>query len=163
GHVLDATRDAGLPRCSGCERARGEAGSAAEQPGRRRRPRGRSDGGAQTTARENPPARGLERTHSRRAAAPGGNGTTVPRTAGARRAVARAVLHLPGRRGPVQAMSQPSRGVPPYRVVYSGLCRDSTRQLLARAAAKGRSAEVAQVVRDVHTRLEWIPLDFGEP
>lgn len=60
-------------------------------------------------------------------------------------------------------MSQPSGGVPPYRVVYSGLCRDETRQLLARAGAKGRFAEVAQSVRDINTRLEWIPLDFGEP
>src|SRR4051794_24396426 len=59
-------------------------------------------------------------------------------------------------------MSQPSSGVPPYRVAYSGLCLDSTRQLLARAAAKGRFAEVAQVLRDVHKRLEWIPLDFGD-
>jgi hypothetical protein len=60
-------------------------------------------------------------------------------------------------------MSQPKRGAPPYRVVYSGLCRDSTRQLLARAAAKGLFMEVAQVVRDINTRLEWIPLDFGDP
>jgi len=60
-------------------------------------------------------------------------------------------------------VSQPSGGVPPYRVVYSGLCRDETRQLLARAAAKGRVAEVAQTIRDINTRLEWIPLDFGEP
>jgi hypothetical protein len=60
-------------------------------------------------------------------------------------------------------MSQPRGGVPPYRVVYSGLCRDSTRQLLARAAAQGRFAEVAQAVQGIHTRLQWIPLDFGEP
>jgi hypothetical protein len=60
-------------------------------------------------------------------------------------------------------VSQPSGGVPPFRVVYSGLCREHTRELLTRAAAKGRFAEIAQVVRDVHTRLEWIPLDFGDP
>jgi hypothetical protein len=60
-------------------------------------------------------------------------------------------------------VSQPSRGVPPYRIVYSGLCRDETRQLLARAQAKGRFAEVARAIRDINTRLEWIPLDFGEP
>jgi hypothetical protein len=60
-------------------------------------------------------------------------------------------------------MSQPSRGVPPFRVVYSDRFRESLRQLLAQAAAKGRFAELAQVVRDLHTRLEWIPLDFGEP
>ena len=28
---------------------------------------------------------------------------------------------------------------------------------------KGRLAEVVQALRDMHTRLEWIPLDFGEP
>jgi hypothetical protein len=60
-------------------------------------------------------------------------------------------------------VSQPSGGVPPYRVVYSGPCREQTRQLLTRARAKGRFAEVAQVLRDIHTRLEWIPLDFGDP
>ena len=60
-------------------------------------------------------------------------------------------------------MSQPSGGLPPYRVVYSQLCRDRTRELLARARAKSRFAEVAQAVRDINTRLEWIPLDFGEP
>jgi hypothetical protein len=53
--------------------------------------------------------------------------------------------------------------VPPYRVVYSGRCRDHARQLLARAAARGRFAEVAQTVRGIDTRLRWIPLDFGEP
>ena len=60
-------------------------------------------------------------------------------------------------------MSQPSRGEPPYRVVYAERCREATSQLLARAAAKGQFAEIAQAVRDIHTRLEWIPLDFGEP
>jgi hypothetical protein len=47
--------------------------------------------------------------------------------------------------------------------VYSELCRQETRLLLARAVAKGRFAEVAQAVRGIHTRLEWIPLDFGDP
>jgi hypothetical protein len=60
-------------------------------------------------------------------------------------------------------VSEPSGGLPPYRVVYSGLCRDQARQLLARAAAKGRFAEVAQAVRGIDTRLQWIRLDFGEP
>ncbi len=60
-------------------------------------------------------------------------------------------------------MSQPSKGVPPYRVVYAGVVRDDTRQLLARAAAKGRLPELAQVVRDIDIRLNWIPLDFGDP
>ena len=60
-------------------------------------------------------------------------------------------------------MSQASAGVPPYRVVYSELCRERTRELLARAAAKGRFAEVAEVLRGIDTRLQWIPLDFGEP
>jgi hypothetical protein len=60
-------------------------------------------------------------------------------------------------------VSQPSPGVLPYQVVYSGLCREFTRQLLKRAVAKGRLAPVAQAVRDINTRLEWIPLDFGEP
>jgi hypothetical protein len=26
-----------------------------------------------------------------------------------------------------------------------------------------RKGEIAQAVRDVHIRLQWIPLDFGEP
>ena len=60
-------------------------------------------------------------------------------------------------------MSQPTGGVPPYRVVYSERCREQTKELLERAAAKERFAEVAQAVRDIHTRLQWIPLDFGEP
>jgi hypothetical protein len=60
-------------------------------------------------------------------------------------------------------VSQPGGGTPPYRVVYSERCRDETRQLLARAAARGRFAEVAQAIGDINTRLEWIPLDFGEP
>ena len=60
-------------------------------------------------------------------------------------------------------MSQASGGVPAYRVVYSELCRDQTRRLLAQAAAKGRFTEVSQAVRDIDTRLQWIPLDFGEP
>ena len=60
-------------------------------------------------------------------------------------------------------MSQPTGAVPPYRVIYSERCRDQTRELLARAAAKGRLAEIAQAIRDVHKRLQWIPLDFGEP
>jgi hypothetical protein len=60
-------------------------------------------------------------------------------------------------------LSQPSRALPPYRVVYSELCREATRQLLARAVAKGRITEVARAVGDVERRLQWIPLDFGEP
>ncbi|MCI0462354.1 MAG: hypothetical protein L0Z62_35835 [Gemmataceae bacterium] len=60
-------------------------------------------------------------------------------------------------------MSQPTGGVPPYRVVYSERCREQTRELLQRAAAQERFADVAQAVRDINTRLQWIPLDFGEP
>jgi hypothetical protein len=60
-------------------------------------------------------------------------------------------------------VSQPSRGVPPYRVVYAERCREQTRELLARAAAQGRFTEVAQVIRGIDIRLQWIPLDFGEP
>jgi hypothetical protein len=60
-------------------------------------------------------------------------------------------------------VSQPSGGTPPYRVVFSGLCRETTTQLLERARAKGRLAEVAQAVRGIETRLLWVPLDFGEP
>jgi hypothetical protein len=43
------------------------------------------------------------------------------------------------------------------------LCQAHIAQLLARARAAGRFAEVAQAVRDINTRLQWIPLDFGEP
>lgn len=60
-------------------------------------------------------------------------------------------------------MSEPSTGGPPYRVVYSELCRQRTQKLLKRAAALHRFAEIAQAVRDIDTRLRWIPLDFGEP
>jgi len=60
-------------------------------------------------------------------------------------------------------VSQPSGGVPPYRVVYSDSCREQLRALLARVATKGRFAELAQAVRDIDTQLQWIPLDFGEP
>jgi hypothetical protein len=60
-------------------------------------------------------------------------------------------------------VSQPKGSVPPYRVVYSEQCRQATRHLLERARAKGRFAEVAQAVRGIDTRLQWIPLDFGEP
>ena len=60
-------------------------------------------------------------------------------------------------------MSQPDRKGPPFRVVYSELCRDQMRDLLVRAGAMGRFAEVAQALRGIHQRLEWIPLDFGEP
>jgi hypothetical protein len=60
-------------------------------------------------------------------------------------------------------VSRSTAGVPPYRVVYSDWCRETTRQLLARAAAKGRLVQFAQAVRDIERRLQWIPLDFGEP
>jgi hypothetical protein len=60
-------------------------------------------------------------------------------------------------------VSQPSSSVPPYRVSYSEQCRDQLRQLLARAVSAGRFAEVAQAVRSIDRRLQWIPLDFGEP
>lgn len=35
--------------------------------------------------------------------------------------------------------------------------------MLVRARAQGRFTEVAQAIRDINTRLEWIPLDFGDP
>jgi hypothetical protein len=35
--------------------------------------------------------------------------------------------------------------------------------MLVRAVEKGMFAEVVQALRDIHTRLSWIPLDFGEP
>ena len=60
-------------------------------------------------------------------------------------------------------MSQPSVSVPPYRVIYSGAYRDELRNLLRRAVPKGRSVEIRLAATDVHTRLEWIPLDFGDP
>jgi hypothetical protein len=60
-------------------------------------------------------------------------------------------------------VSQAEEGAAPYRIVYSGRCRDETRQLLMRAKAKGLFTEVAKAVRDIDTRLRWIPLDFGEP
>jgi hypothetical protein len=60
-------------------------------------------------------------------------------------------------------VSQPSTGLPPFRVVYSERCREQTRHLLTRAAAQGRFTEIAHVVREINTRLEWIPLDFGDP
>jgi hypothetical protein len=56
-----------------------------------------------------------------------------------------------------------SKGVPPFQVAYSGRWREGIRQLLARAQAQGRSVEVGEAVRDIDTRLQWIPLDFGEP
>jgi hypothetical protein len=52
---------------------------------------------------------------------------------------------------------------PTYRVVFSGLCREDTRQLLEQAREKGRFEEFGHAVRDIVTRLKWIPLDFGEP
>jgi hypothetical protein len=60
-------------------------------------------------------------------------------------------------------VSESASGVPPYRVVYSGLCRDETRRLLGQAKAKGKFDEIAQAIREVDERLHWIPLDFGEP
>lgn len=60
-------------------------------------------------------------------------------------------------------MSEPSQSTPPYRIVWSERCRQTTRELLLRAAERGRHAEVAQLLRDIIRRLEWIPLDFGEP
>ncbi len=35
--------------------------------------------------------------------------------------------------------------------------------MLARAQARGRLHEIAQTFRYINTRLEWIPLDFGQP
>jgi hypothetical protein len=60
-------------------------------------------------------------------------------------------------------VSQPSEAVVPFHVTYSDRCREATSQLLTSAREAGRFVELAQVVRGIHTRLEWIPLDFGEP
>jgi hypothetical protein len=60
-------------------------------------------------------------------------------------------------------VSQSNGGVPPYRVAYSGLFRQQTSQLLARAVAKGRLPDVAKAVRVIHAGLQWVPLDFGQP
>jgi hypothetical protein len=60
-------------------------------------------------------------------------------------------------------VNQPSNGIQPFQVVYSERCRAETKQLLARAGAKGRLADVVKAIRDIDTRLRWIPLDFGEP
>ncbi len=60
-------------------------------------------------------------------------------------------------------MSPASKAVPPFRVVYSELCRSTTKDLLILAKAKGRFKEIAQAVQEINTRLEWIPLDFGQP
>ena len=60
-------------------------------------------------------------------------------------------------------MNEPSDAVPPYRVVYSDRRRAHVKQLLERASQQGRFAELAQAIRDIDTRLHWVPLDFGEP
>jgi hypothetical protein len=60
-------------------------------------------------------------------------------------------------------VKQPSGGIPPYQVSYSGLFRKQAKKLLVRAKTLGRFTEIAQVMQDINTRLEWIPLDFGEP
>ncbi len=60
-------------------------------------------------------------------------------------------------------MSEASEAVPPYRVVYSGRCRNEIRRALERAQARGRFAVVAQALREIDRRLHWIPLDFGQP
>jgi hypothetical protein len=59
-------------------------------------------------------------------------------------------------------VSEKGEGTPPFRVIYSGRCREEVKRLLARAAAKGRFAEVAQILQNIHSHLRWIPLDFGE-
>jgi hypothetical protein len=60
-------------------------------------------------------------------------------------------------------MNQPTSSEPPFQVAYSGLCLESARQLLIRARAAGRYAEIAQIIQGINTRLKWIPLDFGDP
>jgi hypothetical protein len=55
-------------------------------------------------------------------------------------------------------VSQQSGRIPPYVVVYSERCLEATRQLLKNARANQRLAEIAQAIRDIHTRLQWIPL-----
>src|SRR5271167_4079032 len=60
-------------------------------------------------------------------------------------------------------MNQPDRGSLAFRVVYPGECREFIKQVLLRAANGGRLAEIAKTLRGLHARLEWIPLDFGDP
>jgi hypothetical protein len=60
-------------------------------------------------------------------------------------------------------VSPATEGVPPYRVVYSEKCRNETRDFLVRARAKSQFKEIARAVQGINARLEWIPLDFGEP
>jgi hypothetical protein len=35
--------------------------------------------------------------------------------------------------------------------------------LLVRAAAQGKLAQIVEAIEGIHKRLQWIPLDFGEP
>jgi hypothetical protein len=53
--------------------------------------------------------------------------------------------------------------LPPFRVVYSGRCREAAAKLLRRAKELNRYDEIAEAIRGIQKRLEWIPLDFGEP
>jgi hypothetical protein len=51
----------------------------------------------------------------------------------------------------------------PYHIAYSQVCLAHLKQVFERATTKGRVEEVANAARDIHARLTWIPLDFGEP
>jgi hypothetical protein len=66
-------------------------------------------------------------------------------------------------RGRATLVTQQSEGIPPYRIVWSGLSREAIKELLERATDKGRMTEIAQVLRAIIRRLEWIPLDYGDP
>lgn len=63
----------------------------------------------------------------------------------------------------VRPMSSAGESVAPFRIAWSGRCRQQFQELLEQARAKGRLAEVCQAARDFYERLTWIPLDFGEP
>ncbi|MBI1915929.1 MAG: hypothetical protein HYS12_14520 [Planctomycetes bacterium] len=58
-------------------------------------------------------------------------------------------------------MSAPEPSPVPYRVVYSGLVRNSLRNLVVRAAARSRSSEVLAAAREIDRRLKIYP-QFGE-
>jgi hypothetical protein len=57
----------------------------------------------------------------------------------------------------------PDEGVSPFRIAYSVRCIAHARRLLEQAKVMGLFDEFAQAGRGLHARLEWIPMDFGEP
>jgi hypothetical protein len=53
--------------------------------------------------------------------------------------------------------------MPPYRVFYSDLFRAQIKGLPSRVDLRLRLPEIVGALRSMHQRLQWIPLDFGEP